>query len=65
MLTFAVRLGLLGQFRDLEVCNATGNLIAVSSNETRIAEYTPTGTFVQYFPLPGGVSSLAGIGIDD
>lgn len=57
--TFAVNFG------DLEVCNSTGNLLVVSSDEAEIAEYTPTGTLVQAHPLPVGVSSLAGIGIDD
>jgi hypothetical protein len=57
--TFAVNFG------DLEVCNSTGNLLVVSSDEAEIAEYTPTGTLVQSFPLPVGVSSLAGIGIDE
>lgn len=57
--TFAVNFG------DLEVCNSTGNLLVVSSDETEIAEYTPTGSLVQSYPLPAGVSALAGIGIDD
>jgi uncharacterized protein YjiK len=52
-------------FGDLEVCNATGNLLVVSSDEPRIAEYTPTGTLVQYHPLPVGVSSLSGIALDE
>ncbi len=63
--TFQIASTFSVNFGDLEVCNATGNLIAVSSDESRIAEYTPTGTLVQYFPLPVGVSSLAGIGIDE
>lgn len=63
--TFQIATTFSVNFGDLEVCNSTGNLIAVSSDENRIAEYTPTGTLVQYYPLPVGVSSLAGIGIDE
>ncbi len=57
--TFAVNFG------DLEVCAATGNLLVASSDESRLAEYTPGGLFVQYHDLPAGVTSLSGIGIDD
>ena len=63
--TFQIASTFSVNFGDLEVCNATGHLIAVSSDENRIAEYTPTGTLVQYFPLPVGISELAGIGIDE
>ena len=63
--TFQIASTFSVNFGDLEVCNATGNLIAVSSDESRIAEYTATGALVQYFALPVGVSSLAGIGIDE
>ena len=52
-------------FGDIEVCNSTGNLLVVSSAESDMAEYTPTGAFVQFHPLPVGVSSLSGIGVDD
>lgn len=52
-------------FGDMEVCNSTRNLLVVSSAETSIAEYTPAGVFVQSHPLPVGVSSLAGIGVND
>ncbi|MDX1421294.1 MAG: T9SS type A sorting domain-containing protein [Rubricoccaceae bacterium] len=51
-------------FGDLEVSTVTGNLFVVSSIEARIAEYEPDGTFVAYHDLPGGVSSLSGIGLD-
>jgi hypothetical protein len=56
--TFSVNFG------DIEVNPITGNLLVVSSDENRIAEYTPTGTLVQYLALPAGVTSLSGIGID-
>ena len=52
-------------FGDLDVCGASGNLLVVSSIETSIGEFTPTGQFVQEHPLPAGVSSLSGIGQDD
>jgi hypothetical protein len=57
--TFAVSYG------DLEVCNATQNLLVVSSVETDIAEYTPAGALVQLHPLPVGVTALSGIGVND
>jgi len=63
--TFQITSTFSVNFGDLEVCNSTGNLLVVSSDENRIAEYTPTGTLVQYHPLPVGVSSLAGIGVDE
>ena len=63
--TFQITSTFSVNFGDLEVCNATGNLIVVSSDESRIAEYTPTGTLVQYYPLPVGVTSLSGVGIDE
>lgn len=63
--TFQITSTFSVNFGDLEVCNSTGNLIVVSSDENRIAEYTPTGALVQYHPLPVGVSSLSGIGVDE
>lgn len=57
--TFSVNFG------DMDVCNGTGNLLVVSSDEARVGEYTPEGTLVQYHPLPVGVSSVSGIGVDD
>lgn len=50
-------------YGDIEV-GANGNLFIVSSVESSIAEYTPTGSFVQEHALPVGVSSLSGIAID-
>jgi hypothetical protein len=52
-------------FGDVEVCAGTGNLLVASSFEARLAEYTPAGAFVAYHALPAGVTSLAGIGLDD
>lgn len=63
--TFQITSTFSVNFGDLEVCNSTGNLIVASSDESRLAEYTPAGTLVQYHPLPIGVSSLSGIGIDE
>ena len=57
--TFSVNFG------DLEVCNSTGNLLVVSSDEARVGEYTPAGALVQYHALPAGVASPSGIGIDE
>lgn len=50
-------------FGDVEV-GGNGNLFIVSSDENRIAEYTATGTFIQYHMLPAGVSSLSGIAMN-
>jgi hypothetical protein len=50
-------------FGDVEV-GANGNLFVVSSDETEVLELTPDGAFVQTLPLPVGVSSLSGIGLD-
>lgn len=63
--TFQIASTFSVNFGDLEVCNSTGNLLVVSSDEPRIAEYTPTGTLVQYHALPVGVSSLSGIALDE
>ncbi|MFN0134345.1 MAG: GC-type dockerin domain-anchored protein [Phycisphaerales bacterium] len=50
-------------FGDIEVAG-NGNILLVSSDETSVGEFTPTGTFVALRALPAGVSSLAGIGVD-
>ncbi len=52
-------------FGDLEVHTGTGNLFIVSSDQTNILEITATGVFVALHALPGGVSALSGIGIDE
>lgn len=51
-------------FGDLDVCNTTGNLFVASSVESRLAEFTPDGAFVEYHPLPQGVGSLSGLGLN-
>jgi hypothetical protein len=48
-------------YGDLDV-SAAGNLLIVSSSESTIAEFTPSGALVQEQSLPLGVSSLSGIG---
>lgn len=56
--------GFTVNFGDIEVNPNTGNLFVVSSDETSIAEFTPTGGLVQTLTLPDGVSGLSGIAID-
>jgi hypothetical protein len=50
-------------FGDIEV-GTNGNLFIVSSIQTGIAEYTPTGTLVKIHNLPAGVTDLSGIALD-
>jgi hypothetical protein len=57
--TFDIRYG------DVDVCQSTGNLFFVSNAETTMAEFTPTGTFVAEYTLPGGSNDGAGIAIVD
>lgn len=52
-------------FGDLEVCNATGNLLVVGSDETRIGEYAPTGALIAYHALPPTVTSPSAIAINE
>jgi len=49
-------------YGDIDVA-LNGNLLIVSDDETAIAEFTPTGDFVQTMALPSGVSSLSGIAV--
>jgi len=51
-------------FGDLDV-TANGNLMIVSSDESEIGQFTPSGAWVQGHPLPAGVNSLCGIGLDE
>lgn len=51
-------------FGDLDI-NAAGNLLVVSSDESIIAEITPTGSLVQVIALPAGISLVSGLGVDD
>ena len=52
-------------FGDIDVCQSTGNLFVVSSDESTMAEFTPTGTFLGEHALPATVSGLSGIAVDD
>lgn len=52
-------------YGDIAVAAYTGNLLLVSSDESAIRELTPTGVFVRDIPLPAGVGSISGIGVDD
>lgn len=49
-------------YGDIAISSVTGNIFAVSSDETTIRELTPEG---RDLPLPNGVSSLSGIGVND
>lgn len=51
-------------FGDIDV-GANGNLLVVSSNKDSIAEFSPTGSFVQMHDLPAGVTQLSGLGLDN
>lgn len=50
-------------FGDLTVCPASGSLFLVSSDETTLAELTPTGALVAEYPLPPEVSGPSGVGL--
>jgi hypothetical protein len=52
-------------YGDLEVCQSTGHLFLVSSDEPTVAEFTPAGMFLNEYPLPAGVTGATGIGFDD
>lgn len=51
-------------YGDLDVCESTSNLLLVSSNENRVAEFTPEREFVRAQPLPPEVTELSGIAVD-
>jgi hypothetical protein len=52
-------------YGDIAVAAYTGNLLLVSSDESAIRELTPAGVFVRDIPLPAGVTSVSGMGVDD
>lgn len=52
-------------YGDLDVCQSTGNLFVVSSDEGTIAEFSPDGAYITEYALPDGVSNSAGIDFDD
>jgi hypothetical protein len=55
--TFSVRFG------DIVADPITGNLYVISSIESTIAEYKPTGEFVRGINLPLGVTEVSGIAL--
>jgi hypothetical protein len=54
--TFSVNYG------DIDIEPSNGNLLVVSSDETKIGEFNPRGAFVQFHPFPVGVPGMSGIG---
>lgn len=62
--TFQVGSAFNVSYGDLDVSTVTGNLFIVSDDESRIAEYTPTGELVQMHALPSGMTSLSGLALD-
>jgi hypothetical protein len=50
-------------YGDIDI-GANGNLFIVSSAEDSIAEFTPTGIFVQMHALPVAVNGLSGLALD-
>jgi hypothetical protein len=52
-------------YGDIGVSRTNGHLFLVSSVETRIREFMPTGRVVRDVVLPTSVRSLSGIGFDD
>jgi hypothetical protein len=50
-------------YGDLEVCAATGELLVVSSIETTIARFSPTGVLLDEHALPAGVTAASGIAL--
>lgn len=50
-------------YGDLDVSAGTGGVFLVSSDEARLGEFTPSGSFVAGHALPVGVTSLSGLGL--
>lgn len=65
ILSFQTTPNFVVNYGDLDVCQTTGNLLVVSSDENAVAEFGPTGTFLRKHPLPAGVTGSAGIDIND
>jgi DNA-binding beta-propeller fold protein YncE len=63
--TFSTLPAFAVDYGDLDISPVSGHLFVVSSAETTIAEFTPEGVLVTEHPLPGGVSSLSGIALDN
>jgi hypothetical protein len=51
-------------YGDLDVCSSTGRLFLVSSNETTVAELSPTGELVGKYALPAQVTGASGIALE-
>lgn len=51
-------------YGDLDVSTVSGHLLVVSSLESSLGEFTPTGDFVTTHTLPAGVSNLSGIALE-
>ncbi len=65
VLSFQTTPNFVVNYGDMDVCQTTGHLLVVSSDENAVAEFGPTGTFLQKHPLPAGVSGSAGIDLND
>ncbi len=65
VLTFQTTPNFVVNYGDIDVCQTTGHLLVVSSDENSVAEFGPTGTFLQKHPLPAGVTGSAGIDLND
>lgn len=59
--TFSVATSFGVNFGDLDVCQSTGNLFIVSSDQSAIAEFTAAGALVATHPLPQTVVGVSGI----
>ena len=63
--TFSTLPAFTVDYGDLDISPISGHLFVVSSVEATIAEFTPDGVFVTEHALPGGVSNLSGIALDN
>lgn len=63
--TFSVQPYFDVNYGDLDISPISGNLFIVSSSDDGVAEFTPDGVFVTEHVLPGGVSGLSGIALDN
>lgn len=61
---FAIGDDVVVNYGDLDVSGVTGHLFVASSVEAGLGEFTPQGAFVMAHPLPGGVASLSGLGLE-
>jgi hypothetical protein len=50
-------------YGDLDVCQSSGNLFVISSEENAIAELSPEGALIAKYPAP--FASVSGIAFDD